>query len=221
MGISAGAAAGIGAAVSAGTSIAGGIAGSGSVASGQAAANAAQQQGYDEYAKNEAPYLSTGTNALTAAGDATGLNGAAGNANALTDFQASPGYQYQLQQGLSAVDNGAASTGTLRSGNTIRAEETLGSNLANQDFNQYYTRINQLATLGQTATSALGGAGVSTAQGIAGTDASAATADAKLDTGVANSLGNAAQTGLNSLVVKPTALTATPTGPANPTGKGL
>ena len=173
-----------GAAISAGTALAGAVGGSGSqssdVSAGQAQSLAAEQAAYDTYSTNETPYISTGTNALSGLADADGLNGATGYQNALASFEASPGYQYQVQQGLSAIDNGAASLGTLRSGNTIRAEQTLGSNLANQDFGNYVTRLNALAGLGQTATSALGSAGVSTGAGMASTDASAATAQANI-----------------------------------------
>ena len=64
----------IGAAASAGTAIAGAVSGgstqSGDISGGQAASIAAQQAGYNEYAQNEAPYISTGDSALSAYGDA-------------------------------------------------------------------------------------------------------------------------------------------------------
>ena len=89
----------------------------------------------------------------------------------------------------SAIDNGAASTGTLRSGNTIRAEETLGSNLANQDFSNYCNRLSGLATSGLTATNALGQAGLSSANQIASTDTSAATAQANIAGNTSSTIG--------------------------------
>ena len=212
-----------GAAVTAGTAIAGAVGGSGAqssdISQGQQQSIAAVQNGYNEYDANEQPYISTGQNALSAVGDAAGLNGATGYANALSNFQASPGYQYDLAQGLSAVDNGAASLGTLRSGNTIRAEETLGSNLANQDFNQYYTRLNGLATLGQGATTALGGAGITVGSNIASTDASAATAQAKIDGTTSSNVGNALGSLANSKSVQSAltgALTPSTTNPSAP-----
>lgn len=215
------------AAIGAGTAIAGAVSGGSDVSSGETAANTAQNDALAQYSTNEQPYIGTGTNALGSLADADGLNGSAGNANALSQFQASPGYQYQLQQGLSAIDNGAASTGTLRSGNTIRAEETLGSNLANQDFGNYLGRLNSLAGLGQTATSALGSAGVSTGQGIASTDASGATAQAGIDGNLAKNLGTAAtglanspqgKSALNSLFSPSTGPNAGPAGAAGALG---
>jgi hypothetical protein len=45
-------------------------------------------------------------------------------------FQSSPGYQFQLEQGLRAVDAGASAKGMLRSGAT-QAEQKFGHGLAN------------------------------------------------------------------------------------------
>lgn len=61
-------------------------------------------------------------------------------------FQASPGYQYNLQQGQNAVQNSNVGiTGTL-SGNTLNALQSNAMGLANQDWynamNQYYNQYN-------------------------------------------------------------------------------
>lgn len=173
------------------SSASGGSTQSSDISAGQAQANAAEQKAYGDYQTNAQPYITTGTSALSSLGDAAGLNGASGSANALSSFQASPGYAYQLQQGLSAIDNGAASTGTLRSGNTIRAEETLGSNLANQDFGAYYSRLQGLANSGLTATNSLGSAGLSAAAATGATDTSAATAQSNIAGSTSKSIGNA------------------------------
>ena len=185
----------LGASVSAGSSIASAVGGgstqSGDVSSGLSSANAAEQQAYSDYSGNAQPFISTGTNALSAASDAAGLNGASGYADALSSFQASPGFAYDEQQGLSAIDNGAASTGTLRTGNTVRAEEGLGENLANQDFSNYYNRLSGLATQGMTATNSLGQAGLTSASAVASADTSAATAQANIAGNTSKSVGNA------------------------------
>ena len=190
-GLSAGAIAAIGAGVSAattaGTAIAGAVSQGGDVSSGQAASTAAQTQAYNQYSANEAPYISSGQSAVSGLGSALGLNGA----DSTTAFQGSPGFQFALNQGLSAVDDGAASTGTLRTGNTVRAEENFATGLADQNYNQYVGQLSSLASLGQSATSALGGAGVATGAGIASTDTSAATAQANLAGNTTKSVGNA------------------------------
>ncbi len=94
--------------------------------------------------------------------DALGVNGTAGSNRALSAFQESPGYQYQLQQGLQAVDRGAASRGMLSSGNTLQAEQTLGNNLANQGFSSW---LNNLGTFTAPALTATAGGAYGTQQG--------------------------------------------------------
>lgn len=125
---------------------------SGAISSGQQQANAVL-----------APYSNTGVQSNTRTADLLGLNGQPAADTAMSGFQASPGYQYQVQQGLRAVDAGASAKGMLRSGATLKAEQELGNNLANQDFGNYISRLNSLSNYGITA-----------AGGQASTDTSAA-----------------------------------------------
>jgi hypothetical protein len=105
------------------------------------------------------------TSGANAYGDATGANGAAGNARGLANFQASPGYQWQLGQGLQAIDRGAASRGMLTSGNTLTAEQQYGQGLANQNYQQYVQNLQPY--LNQQTQGAAGIAGVNMGQGNA------------------------------------------------------
>jgi hypothetical protein len=93
----------------------------------------------------------------------------------MDNFQTSPGYQWSLEQGLRGVDAGAAAKGLLRSGATLKAEQTFGTGLADQEFQQYYKNLTGLSTLGEQA--AAGGAstaqaGANLAQGAGNTQAS-------------------------------------------------
>jgi hypothetical protein len=112
-----------------------------------------------------APYtnlLNQNTAGATAYGNATGVNGPAGNATALANFNAGPGYQWQLGQGLQGVDRGAAAQGLGTSGNALNAEDTYAQGLANQTWQQ---NISNLAPyLGQQQQSAAGVATVDTGQ---------------------------------------------------------
>lgn len=58
----------------------------------------------------------------------------------IQDFQASPGYQFMLDQGLNAIQNSAAAGGSLESGRTLKALQGYGQNLANQEYNNWYGR---------------------------------------------------------------------------------
>ena len=87
-----------------------------------------------------------------------GLNGAAGNAAAVNAFQASPGYQYQVQQATDAAQRSAASSGILGSGSTLAAVTALGSNLANQQYANWRSSLSGLGTQGLSAANAVIGA---------------------------------------------------------------
>lgn len=159
---------------------------SGAISAGQQQANAAL-----------APYSTTGAAADTRTADLLGLNGQPAADTAMAAFQASPGYAYQVQQGLRGVDAGAAAKGMLRSGSTLKAEQTLGSNLANQDFGDYVSRLNSLSNYGITAA----GGQASTDTSAAGQQASIVGNEAKgLTTAVGGLAGNSSvQNGLAGL----------------------
>lgn len=163
---------------------------SGAISAGQQQANAVL-----------APYSSTGVQSNTQTANLLGLNGQPAADSAMSTFQASPGYQYQVQQGLRAVDSGAAASGMLRSGATLKAEQTLGSNLANQDFGNYVSRLNSLSNYGITA-----------AGGQASTDTSAAGQQASIYGNEGSNISKAIGGGLTN------SLTALGTGGGAPAG---
>lgn len=84
--------------------------------------------------------------------DATGANGAAGNARAVQNFQTGPGYQFQLDQGTQNALRNQASTGQLASGATNVDLQNLGQGMANQSWQQYITNLQPfLGAAGQSA----------------------------------------------------------------------
>lgn len=109
-------------------------------------------------------------------------------------WEGSPGYQWQLQQGQQAIDNSAASGGGLFSGATLKAQQTYGTGLANQD---YYNNLNSLmgvTNLGQNAAAQTGQAAQNYATGASNSLANLGNAQAAGYTGMANSLNS----GLNN-----------------------
>lgn len=66
-------------------------------------------------------------------------------------FQQSPGYQYQLEQGLKAVERRNAATGILLGGNTQKELQEYGNNLANEDFQGYINNLMNQLQVGQGA----------------------------------------------------------------------
>jgi hypothetical protein len=101
--------------------------------------------------------LGQGNRAGSAYADALGLNGPEGNARAQTAFQNNPGYQFQLQTGIDAIDRGAAAKGMVNSGNTLAGEQAYGTNLANQSWSNYLNSFNPLLNQQTAATAGLSG----------------------------------------------------------------
>ncbi len=84
----------------------------------------------------------------------------AASAAALQTYRGSTGYQDLLDTGLGAVNSGAYARGMGDSGATLKALQTRGMNIANQNQQQYLSNLNGLI---QTGNSAIGNvAGVST-----------------------------------------------------------
>lgn len=126
----------------------------------------------------------------------------------MADFQADPGYNFRLREGLSALDKQAAARGGLISGNSLRAAQDYGQNLASEEFqnafNRYQVnRANQLQPLqsltgaGQSTVNALGEAGGQMARGVGEAYQGAANARASGYMGMANALTGGLGTYLN------------------------
>lgn len=96
-------------------------------------------------------------------------NSAAGIAgrqqNAFSTFRQDPGYQWSVDQGSRALQNSAAARGVLNSGATAKALTTFGQGLADQQYGNYFSRLQSLAGIGQSATNATQQAGNAFAAG--------------------------------------------------------
>lgn len=142
-------------------------AGGSEIAGGQGAAGNVQA------ANLLSPYASSGQNALNSLVGALGIgpNGEFQGFNPDT-FQGSPGYQFQLNQGIDAIQNSAAARGGVVSGNTLKALQSYGQGLANQDWYNYLSQLYGLTRLGSASAAGQGqflvGAGNANASGTAG-----------------------------------------------------
>jgi hypothetical protein len=168
---------GIAAAI-AGAAVIGGVT---TVISGNKAANAQkqaadasvaeQQRQYDQTRADQAPWRTAGAGALSKLAGLYGVdtgNGATKvpNDQLYDEFRATPGYQFQMSEGLKAVDRGAAARGLLGSGAAVKGEQRFGAGLADQTYGQYVGALQSLAGVGQTATQATSQAGQSAANNI-------------------------------------------------------
>lgn len=98
------------------------------------------------------PYAQTGLAAFNQYADASGVNGQAGYDQVVNNFRASPGYQYQVDQATDATARKASSLGALGSGNTMQAISTQAGHMADQEYDDYLSRLNGIATTGYNAT---------------------------------------------------------------------
>jgi hypothetical protein len=123
--------------------------------------------------------------------DALGVNGPGGNANATGAFQAGPGYQFALDQGLDAVNRRRAAGGMFDSGNADIDTLKFAQGLGNQEYQNWLTR---LQGAGQTGVGLAGTVAGGQAQGY-GNLANLANKYATDQTGVA---GNQLSSNVNS-----------------------
>lgn len=146
--------------------------------------NAGLQQGYNAYATNAGQgrdALTTGfnnasgayTNLLNGAnagagayGDASGANGAAGYTRAQQNFQTNPGYQFQMDQGLQALNRTHAAAGNLNSGNADADAIKYGTGLANQSYQSYLSGLSPYLGQQNAATAGYGNAQAGLGQGL-------------------------------------------------------
>lgn len=188
------------------------LSGVGSVAGGITAANAAEsaaeqqseaarnalalQREMFEYQKNLlAPYQKYGTAALERLSGALGLEGAAKSQQML---EMDPGYGFRLGEGLKALERMQAARGNMLSGGAMKAGQRYAQDYASGEYSNAYNRLANIAGLGQTAGTQLGGAAQQfgqTAGNVMGQEANALAAGR---IGRGSAYGSAIQGGLNA-----------------------
>lgn len=116
-------------------------------------------------------------------------------------LEKTPGYQFNLTQGLKSTQNSAAARGLGSSGAALKGAASYATGLADSTFqNQFnnantnqtnaYNRLLQLAQLGESAASATGSYATQTGQSIGNNTIQGGNAQAAGLTGAANSLNN-------------------------------
>jgi hypothetical protein len=206
------------------------IYGSSQSAAAAKSAAALQMQQYQTTRGDLAPYNQAGQSVL---GDLTslaqsGVNG--GGTNYLqmaqdnlpgqmteAQLQATPGYQFQLQQGLESTQNAAAARGLGVSGAALKGAATFATGLADSNYqNQFnnaqtkysdilglnttqqgnltnqYNRLSGVASLGENAAAQTGNAGTQAANSAGNALIASGNATAAGTTGASNALTGAA-----------------------------
>lgn len=81
-------------------------------------------------------------------------------------LSATPGYQFQMDAGTSAIARQGAATGMLGSGNTGAALMEFGQGLASNTYNTYMANLGNIANMGNTATGQISANQISLGQGL-------------------------------------------------------
>ena len=178
------------------------------------AAKRAQQTQLDMFnqvQQNLQPYMQTGTAANT---NLQNLTGNTPGGNPLTSpllspitmdeatLQKTPGYQFNLQQGLESVQNSAAARGLGNSGAALKGAANYATGLADRTYqdqfnnaltnqSNQFNRLLGLTQLGQTSAAGVSSAGITTGQGVASSQLAGGQAAAAGILGAGNALSSA------------------------------
>ena len=191
-----------------------------SAASQQAAAAqqsaAIQQAEFQQTQQNLSPFREAGQSATNNLLNISGANGQPASAAALAPYglsgltfqptqaqlEATPGYQFDLSQGLQGVANSNAAQGLGVSGAALKGAANYATGLADSTYqNQFnnaltnqtnqFSRLMSLTGLGEKASSELGSAGLDVGTNISANTIGAGDATAGSLVGAGNSIGGA------------------------------
>ena len=111
---------------------------------------------YEQTREDISPWMLAGQNALT--------QQQALNSGDFSSFNASPDYQFTLDQGFKGLDRGAARGGNLWGGGADADRIALGQGLASQQYNNFYSKLASMSGAGLQAAGNLGNFGSQYAQ---------------------------------------------------------
>lgn len=119
--------------------------------------------------------------------------------NAPGAYQASPGYQYAMNEALNQVQNQASARGMLESGAVLKQMQQTASGLAQQDYGNWWNRQNQLYSDYQNRLQGLAGGPTGSADAMT---AGANAAQANLQTGsnLGSLFGNQGTAGMGGII---------------------
>lgn len=198
----------IGAAVvGAGASIYSANAAAGAQADAAAAANETQQAQYAQTRADYAPYLEAGK---------TGLNKLTGRIDDLSapvnmdqsTLENTPGYQFNLENGLRAVQNGATARGLGVSGAAMKGAASFATGLADNTFqNQFnnattnkqreFNMLSGLSNIGQASTGNVTNAGQNSANNISSNQIGVGNANAAASIATGNAISGGVNNAIN------------------------
>lgn len=162
----------------------------------KSAANSAAQTSSQQYQQTRgdlAPYRNFGSSSQNELSALYGFNGPEAQQAAMGRFRTDPGYQFQRDEAINAVQGSAAARGSLFSGGTLRAISDRTQNLFATQYGDYLNRLQAGQGVGQNSAAQTGTFGAQSANNIANAQLAAGNATA----GAYQNMGNSISNGLN------------------------
>lgn len=128
---------------------------------------AEQQRQFDAVQKLLAPYVNSGSGAVTAQQNLIGLGGNAEQQKAIDALKNSAQFGELTRQGENSILQNASATGGLRGGNVQASLAQFRPQLLSQMIEQQYGRLGGIAQLGQASAAGQASAGLQTGSNIA------------------------------------------------------
>lgn len=174
-----------------------------------------QKEMFDKQVELQAPFREAGLTANNRLMQLLGLaEGGAENGSLMQNFgmdqfQADPGYQFRMDEGMRALEGSAAARGGLLSGATMKAIQKYGQGVASQEYgnayNRYtadqtnqYNRLAGLVNTGMGATNQTSNAAANFANNASSNIIGAGNAAAAGQIGTANALVGGINSGINA-----------------------
>lgn len=177
----------------------------------QNAANTASQtqlQMFNQMQGNLSPYMAAGTSAQNMLTQQLPSLTAPINMDQAS-LEQTPGYEFQLQQGLKSTQNSAAARGLGVSGAALKASDAYAQGLASSNYQQQFNNaltnkqftLNALTgqqSLGENAAAGVGNAGIATGNSIASNTIGAGNASAAASIAGGNAVGSLGNSALSA-----------------------
>jgi hypothetical protein len=127
---------------------------------------AEQRRQFDAVQQLMAPYVQSGTTALSRYNALTGLAGEEAQQTLINQITSGAEYGSLVRQGEEAILQSASATGGLRGGNTQSALARFRPEILSSLIRDEYSRLGGMVSVGQNAAAGLGNAGMQTGQNI-------------------------------------------------------
>ena len=127
---------------------------------------AEQRRQFDAVQQLMAPYVQSGTTALSRYNALTGLSGEEAQQTLINQITSGAEYGSLVQQGEEAILQSASATGGLRGGNTQSALARFRPEILSSLIRDEYSRLGGMVSMGQNAAAGVGNAGMQVGQNI-------------------------------------------------------